>query len=84
MPEKHIMFPAPDSNGFMEKRSSCPGPGTSGSVSGVCYMYSAAMFWFYPSGQWSAEAFLACSGQCLDLSQSVASFNLACFGLLVK
>ena len=43
------------------------------------------MFWLlFPSGQFSAEFFLACSGECLGLGQSVASFNYMCSGLLIK
>ena len=62
-----------------------PGPGASGSVSGMCCMHSAVVFWLlYPSGQASAEAVLACNGQCLVLGQIMASFNEAWSGLLVK
>ena len=64
-----VIFPAPESNGFIKKRSYIPpGPGTPGSVSGVCCVHSAAVFWLlFPSGQSSAEFLLSCSGQCLDL-----------------
>lgn len=62
------MFPVPESNSFMEKKlHSVQGLVLQG-VSGVCCIQSAAVFWlFHPSGQLSAEALLACSGQCLDL-----------------
>jgi len=71
------MFPAPESNGFilLNKEEYRPVPDALGSVSDVCCVYSAAVFWLLlPSGQSSAKFLHAYSGECLDLVQSVA-FN---------
>ena len=81
------MFPVPENNAFKSKRPyiEYPGPGASRSVSAVCCMHSAAVFWLlYPSGQSNIEVFLACRGQCCVLGQSAVSFNETCSGLLVK
>ena len=70
------MFLAPESNGFMKKRSNNVQSLVRQGVSGVCCMHSAAMFGLLcVSGYLSPEVLFACSGQCLDLGQSVESFN---------
>ena len=62
----------------------CAGPGTSGIVSGVCWVCSAIVFWLLcPSSQSSAEALLVCSGQSLVPGLNVVSFNSVCSGVLV-
>ena len=58
---------------------------TSGTVSGVCSVPSAAAFWLlFPSGQSSAEYLLAYRGESLDVGQSVVSFSEVHSGLLAK
>ena len=67
MLEKPIMFPGPDTLRTPEWVMLCPGSDASGSASGLCSMH---LLLLYSSHQWSAEAFLACSGQCLTPGQN--------------
>ena len=61
------MFPAPESNGFMKKRSHS----VQGWVLRVYCMLPAAVFWLLsPSGQSPAEVLLAFSGQRLVIGQT--------------
>ena len=77
MLKKAVMSPASENNGLMKKRScSVQGLELSGSVSGVCCVHSAVVFWLlYTLSQLSAGALLAFCGQFFVLGLSVASFN---------
>ena len=46
--EKLIIFPAPENTTILKRGHTLLGPGTSGSVSGVCCVHSVAFSGTYP------------------------------------
>lgn len=76
MLEKPVMFPAPESNGFIKKISYTA---QSLVLQEVFLVYAVCTLLlcfgcFFPSGQSFAEFLLAYHGECLDLVQCVWEF----------
>lgn len=77
------MFPAPESNGFMKKRSYIVQGLVLQEVS-LAYAEGTLLLCFGCSFLRSVLCRVLLALGCLDLGQSVGSFNYVCSGLLVK